>query len=92
MINANSPIVTAALTPAVLKSITPKQATNSTPVTSTNYGLDTTSCQAALSGLVVSVNGQKGVSVDGILALLVANMQYIFTNLKAAGITGFTTY
>ena len=82
---------TTALTPAVIKSMVPQQGNNLT-LGSTNYGLLTSAAAIALPGLVVTINGQQMLSVDGILALLVANVQFIFTNLKAAGIAGFTTY
>ena len=80
-INANSPIVTSALTPAVLKALIPKQATNGAPV-GTNYALDTSSVQTALSGLTFVVNGQRCISIDGVIALLVATVQNIYANLK----------
>ena len=91
LINGNLRQSTSALTPSVIKALTPQEATNSAPI-QTNYGLNVASCKTALSGLVVSINGQQCISVDGILALLVANMQHIYTNLKAAGVSGFTTY
>ena len=91
LINGNIRQSTSALTPAVIKAMTPQEATNASPV-QTNYGLNVASCRTALSGLVVSINGQQCISVDGVLALLVANMQNIYTNLKAAGVAGFTTY
>ena len=82
---------TSALTPAVIKALSPQEATHSAPA-QTNYGLNVANCKTALSGLVVAINGQQCISVDGILALLVAHMQNIYTNLKAAGVAGFTTY
>jgi hypothetical protein len=90
-INANTPVVSTALTPAVLKALVVKQATNGAPA-GTNYALDITSVQTALSGLTFVVNGQRCISVDGVLALLVATVQNIYANLKTAGIAGFTTY
>jgi hypothetical protein len=82
---------TTALTPAVLKLIQCKQATSSFP-SGTFYAVDITSCFNALAGLTFLVGTQRCNNIEGILALLIANMQYIFSNLKAAGIAGFTTY
>ena len=82
---------TTALTPAIIKALVPQQGNNLT-LGSINYGLLTSATATALPGLVVTINGQQLLSIDGLIALLVANMQYIFTNLKSAGIAGFTTY
>ena len=82
---------TTALTPAVLKNIICKQATSTFP-SGVYYAVDITSCFNALAGLTFLVGTQRCNNIEGLLALLIANMQYIFTNLKAAGIAGFTTY
>ena len=82
---------TTALTPAVLKNIICKQATSTFP-SGVYYAIDITSCFNALAGLTFLVGTQRCNNIEGLLALLIANMQYIFTNLKAAGIAGFTTY
>ena len=36
-----------------------------------------------------TVNGQNCITIDGVIALLVATVQTIYTNLKAAGTTSF---
>ena len=87
----NGPANTTALTPAVLKNIICKQATSTFP-SGVYYAIDITSCFNALAGLTFLVGTQRCNNIEGLLALLIANMQYIFTNLKAAGIAGFTTY
>ena len=82
---------TTALTPAVLKALLPQQAYNTT-LGVTTYGITVASAQAALSGLVLNDSANNGISLDGLLALIVANIQNIYTNLKAANVAGFTTY
>jgi hypothetical protein len=83
--------VPADLAPSVIKAIVCQKATNAT-LGSTNYGLSTSSCSTAQPGLVVSDGDNSCISVDGMLALIVSNIQNIYTNLKAAGVSGFTTY
>ena len=75
----------------MIKAIVCQKATNAT-LGSTNYGLSTSSCSTAQPGLVVSDGSNACISVDGMLALIVSNIQNIYTNLKAAGVSGFTTY
>ena len=84
---------TTALTPAVLKNIVCKQGTSTFP-SGTYYGIDITSVYNALAGLTFVVNpgSTRCNNIEGLLALCIANLQYIFTNLKTAGIAGFTTY
>jgi hypothetical protein len=75
----------------VIKAIVCQKASNAT-LGSTNYGLSISSCSTAQPGLVVSDGDTSCISVDGMLALIVANIQNIYTNLKAAGVAGFTIY
>ena len=85
---------TTLLTPGILKNILCKQATSTFP-SGVYFGLDITSCyNSGLPGLTFVVNpgSQRCIHVEGILALLISNLQFIFTNLKTAGIAGFTTY
>ena len=44
------------------------------------------------AGLCVSDGTQSCISVDGLLALIIANIQNIYTNVKATGVARFTTY
>jgi hypothetical protein len=85
----NNPTVD--LGPATLKAVIPQKAGN-TDLGTWNYGLSVTSVSSIYSGLVVHDGTQNCISVDGILALIVSNIQNIYTNLKAAGVAGFTTY
>ena len=87
---ANVPTVTSALTPAVLKACIPNQATDG--VLGISYGIPVALAKAALPGLSIKINNLDTLSIEGMLALLVANVQNIYTNLRAAGIAGFTTY
>ena len=79
------------LTPAVLKAIITQKAGN-TDTATWHFGLNVNSVGSVLQGLVLYDGTQNVINIDGLLALIVANIQNIYTNLKAAGVAGFTTY
>jgi hypothetical protein len=79
------------LTPVVLKAIIPQKAGN-TDTATWHYGLTVNSVGRVLSGLILYDGSQNVINIDGLLALIVAHIQNIYTNLKAAGVAGFTTY
>ena len=91
MISQFTPTTTTDLTPAVLKAIIPQKASN-TDLASWHYGLNVASVGTVLSGLCISNGNESSICIDGLLALIVANIQNIYTGLKAAGVAGFTTY
>ena len=79
------------LSPAVLKARIPQKARN-TDTTTWHYGLTINSVGSVLPGLIVPDGSQHVINIDGLLALIIANLQNIYTGLKAAGVAGFTTY
>ena len=54
--------------------------------------LNVNSVGSVLSGLILYDGSQYVINIDGLLALIIANIQNIYTTLKAAGVAGFTTY